>query len=298
MLVNEMATFVEAAGLGSIAAAGRSLGLPKSTVSRRIRRLEEELGTQLVQTGPRFFRLTEAGEALRARSAPAVRELRDALHAARNGDAARGVLHVSVPQDFAASVAIAQLFSSFRRAHTDVELELSATDRMVDLTHEGVDFAFRISVGPTPGGSNLMARRLAGVSAALFASPAYLERRGVPAAPADLAEHDMLLTDIGPVQLRNGGTGVTAPLPGHAPVRVSSMSFLLSGACADMGIAPINTLISGPLVASGQLVPVLPEWGLEGANLHLIWPSSRLESPRRRTFIDFVVEYTRSWPDR
>ncbi|MFK7931023.1 MAG: LysR substrate-binding domain-containing protein [Myxococcota bacterium] len=297
MSIEAVATFVEAAEKGSMAAASRALGLPTSTVSRRIHRLEEELGVQLVESNARLFRLTEAGDALLRRSAAAVRDLREAMHALRDGgNPVRGQLRITAPQDLGSADVMAQLFAKFRADNPHVELLIDLGDRKVDLVAEGVDFAFRIHQGPVQGQRSLMSRRLLAMHARLFASPAYVEQHGAPDTVEDLTEHAMIMPTFGaPWTLEHVQSGETTSITMDAPVQSTSLSFIGAAARAHMGIAPIPTLIASPAVERGDLVQVLPDWQLKGARLSLLWPESRLPSPRRRTFLDFTVAHTAGW---
>lgn len=291
MAIEEVATFVEAAEQGSMAAASRTLGIPTSTVSRRIHRLEEELGVQLVEAHARMFRPTEAGEALLRRSASAIRDIREALHAASDGgNAVRGQLRITAPQDVGASVGMATLLAAFRAAHPGVELLIDLSDRRVDLTAEGVDFAFRIHIHALQAQPSLMVRRLATVSAGLFASPVYVAENGAPGSIEELAGHTFVAPTFGRSwQLTHAVSGDSTELDMDAPVQSTSLSFMAPAACAHMGIAPMPDLIARPFVARGDLVRVLPDWRLAEANLSILWPASRQPAPRRRIFLDFVV---------
>ncbi len=297
MSIQEIATFVEAAEKGSMAAASRALGVPTSTVSRRIHRLEEALGVQLVETHARLFRLTEAGDALLKRSAAAVRDLREAAHAIRDGsDTVRGQLRISAALDLGSSAAMARLLADFRSLNPGIELLVDLADRRVDLMAEGVDFAFRIHVGALRAQPSLMVRRLATLSGGLFASPSYLARHGTPRSVEELAQHSLISPTFQlPWRLCHTPTGSVEILETIAPVRSTSLSFMVPAACADMGIAPAPGLVVGPSLARGELVRVLPQWHLLAASLSLLWPASRLPAPRRRTFLDFVVAHTEPW---
>ena len=296
MGIEEVATLVEAAERGSMAGASRALGVPTSTVSRRIHRLELELGVQLVESSTRLFRLTEHGAALLQRAKPAVRELQEAMHAISHGDPVQTQLRISVPQDIGASAAMCTLLKDFRDAHPQVELLLDLTNRQVDLTAEAIDFAFRAHLGPLRGRGSLMTRRLTLLSAGFFASPSYLEGAPPILQPADLADHVMILPTFGwPWRLENLESGQSLELDLKATVQSTSFSFMRPATSAHMGIAPMPKLLAAPYLKSGELLGVLPEWQLPAGSLSLLWPKSRLDSPQRRAFLDFVVVRASAW---
>ena len=296
MGIEEVATLVEAAERGSMAAASRALGVPTSTVSRRIHRLELELGVQLVETSTRLFRLTEHGAALLQRAKPAVRELQEVMHAMSHGGPVRSQLRISTPQDLGGSMALCSLLKAFRDEHPQVELLIDLTDRQVDLTTEGIDFAFRAHLGTLRGRGTLMTRRLANLSAGFFASPSYLEQAPALNHPSDLTAHVMILPTFGwPWRLRHLETEEVLDLKPKASVQSTSFSFMRPATSAHMGVAPMPKLLAAPFVESGGLVQVLPKWELPAGGLSLLWPKSRLDSPQRRAFLDFVVARASDW---
>ena len=299
MAIQDIATFVDAAELGSMSAAGRALGVPASTISRRIHRLEDALGVQLVETHARLFRLTEAGDMLLRRCSAAVRDLREAEHALRDGGGlVRGQLRITVPQDLGVSDAMAKLLATFREQTPGVDLLVDLSDRRVDLMAEGVDFAFRVHIGALQAQPSLMARRLASLSAGLYASRAYLRDHGTPAAIEELEQHHLVFPSFGrPWTISNPGTGASHVLGYAAAVMSSSLGFMVPAARADMGIAPIPAVVARASVDRGELVRVLPDWCFPDASVSILWPSSRLPAPRRRSFLDFVVAATAAWSE-
>lgn len=297
MSIQEIATFVEAAEQGSMAGASRALGIPTSTVSRRIHRLEDELGAKLVEVHSRLFRLTEVGDALLRRSSSAVRDLRDALHAVRDGgNGLRGQLSITVAQDLGASAPMAELLAAFRAEHPEVELLIDLDDRPVDLTAEGIDFAFRIHSRPLKAQGSLMTRALGPALAGMFASPAYVAEHGSPQTVEQLADHTTICPSfVNVLSFHQRSTGRKVDVELTSPVQSTSVSFMAPAARANMGIAPVSILVADPFVQRGELVRVLPDWHMASANMSLLWPGTRLPSPRRRTFLDFVVQHTANW---
>src|SRR5690606_11309583 len=149
MSLEDLASFVAAADQGSLTGAAHALGVPKSTISRRLARLEEALGQQLAWRTSRTFRLTEAGEALYRRSAPALLDLDEALGAARDASTEpAGALRITAPVDLGGSAPMAEAMVRFAQTWPRLQLEVDLSDRVVDLVAEGVDVACRLHTGP------------------------------------------------------------------------------------------------------------------------------------------------------
>jgi DNA-binding transcriptional LysR family regulator len=185
----ELALFVRVAETGSFSRAGREIGMAQPTVSRVIGALETRLGVKLLMRTTRKVTPTEAGLALLDRARIVLSELEEAEGAARGAGGLVGVLRVATPVTFGARE-IAPRLAAFLEAHPALRIELLMADRRVDLMEEGVDLAIRL--GPLED-SSFVSRRLASAPRYLVASPAYLQRRGAPASPADLQAHDVIL---------------------------------------------------------------------------------------------------------
>ncbi|MCB9680634.1 MAG: LysR family transcriptional regulator [Alphaproteobacteria bacterium] len=290
MQLEDLATYVEAVDAGSLAGAARALGVPKSTVSRRLARLEADLGEELVVRHARLFQLTDVGRGLYERTAGAVRDLRRAAQEVHDAhDDLAGELRLSMPQDLGIAEPMVRFLTGFRADHPQIELEVDLSDRRVDLVAERFDFAFRIHLGPLPSTDALQLIRLDTLGGGLFASPAYLARRGTPSHPDQLADHDTVASwsSRGPMPLRmtQAGTGAHLELRFQAPLRSSSLTFPPTAAALGAGIAYVPFFAAAARVARGELVPVLPGWEVGAATLSLVWPTSRLPHPRRRAFL-------------
>jgi DNA-binding transcriptional LysR family regulator len=291
MGLEEIGTFIEAVDRGSLTAAGNALGVPKSTVGRRIARLEAELGQELLRRTSRTFALTAAGEALYQRAAPAVRDLTEAARFAREDDAALvGELKVTVTVDLGSSLPFVRLCARFHELHPGVRLTVDLSDRMVDLVAEGVDVAFRVHGGPLPDRALLRARRVGPFRFAMYASPAYLARRDAPEHPGALVNHaciGMSFFDQGWPLAHAGGPAEIFPIgPG---LRGSGTGFHPTAVTVGAGIGLLPACIGEELVASGLAERVLPGWESPAATLSLVWPVSRVSSRRLRAFLDHVL---------
>jgi len=272
--LNRVAVFLRVVELQSFTAAAEALGLPKSSVSRSVARLEEELGVQLLQRTTRAVQLTDAGRLYFEESSRALSALEEARERLSQLDSRpQGAVRVTAPVDLGALV-LAALATRFVRRTPGITLEFLLTGRIVNLVEEGVDLAVR--AGPLRD-SSLIARRVNGLEAWLFASPAYLDARGTPSALTDLASHDCVLfrpkrgqgewTLIGPA----GQTRLTV----RGPVAADDFTFLREAVLAGAGIGLLPAVQCEQDVARGRLVRLLPSYSGPSAPLHVVWPASR-----------------------
>jgi DNA-binding transcriptional LysR family regulator len=186
--LEDIRAFNEVVDSGSLTRASLRLGMSKSMVSRRLARLEAELGTSLLARSTRGLSLTEAGSDFRPYAQRMVAELQSARDALSRQGEATGRLRLAAPTSFGSSH-LAPVLAELAVRHPQIEINTSYSDRMVDLVSEGFDAAIRMG---NLADSTLIARRIAPVRAVLVASPEYLARKGVPRTPADLADHDAI----------------------------------------------------------------------------------------------------------
>lgn len=299
MSLEAIGTFVVAAERGSLSAAARALGVPKSTVSRRIVRLEAELGVELVRRTSRTFRLSEAGEVLYRRSAPAVRDLEEAARSACDAAAQpTGELRLAAPLDLGAAYPFASLVSNFTQAYPQVRVSVDLADRFVDLAAEGYDLAIRVHARPLDDRAGLRVRRLGRAGCGLYASPAYLERHGTPQHPAELVHHRTV--SVSRAEAAAGwplvAPGATEPeiVPIRPHLLASSIGFVPAALVADAGIGFVFDLLVRDHLAAGRLVRVLPDWPPPSPTMSVVWPASRHTAPRVRAFLDFLGSHERT----
>lgn len=280
-----MALFVRVAESGSLSAAGRALGLPKATVSRRIAKLERRLGTQLLRRSTRALSLTGAGQALLDRAAPLVA---DAVAAEREILAASGtpagLLRVTAPVAFGQAVLLPRLVDFLER-HRAVRLDLELTDRRANLVADGFDLAVRMG---DMEDTELVARRIGVLQRRLVAAPAYAVRKRLPARPEELRGHDCLV--VGP-DLRHwafrratDGAEVVMPVAWRAAVR--DMLALHGATMLGLGIALIPCFLADRELAAGRLLPVLPGWEVAPTPVVALRSSARVPSLALRRLID------------
>jgi DNA-binding transcriptional LysR family regulator len=286
--LNDVATFVRVAGGGGFTVAANALGVPKSTVSRSLARLERALGVRLVHRTTRSLALTEAGRAYYERVRHAVQGVAEATADVVDlGKEPRGTIRVTAPVDVAQTL-LAEVIAGFVERYPQVRFEVSLTPRVVDLVAEGFDLAVRAS--PLRD-SSLVARRLGAATMGLYASPAYLRRRGVPKAVSDLASHEFIRfrPSRGPLVLETDTQKERVTLEGG--IEVDDLLFVrrLVETGAGIGLLPLFLAVC-PRSAPGDAVTrVLPAWTLRGSALSVVAPSARHEPRRVKLFREFLL---------
>ncbi len=290
--LNEVSAFVRVVRAGSFSAAAAELGVPKSTVSRRISRLEERLGSRLLQRTTRRMRLTEEGERYFEMVAQPLRTVNEAsLALAEGGDVPRGVLRMTAPVDFGDVISAGHI-AAFTEKYPEVHIVVELTNRVVDLVREGFDMAIRAGHMQD---STLIARRIGRSHLAAFASPEYIEKHGVPQSPAELADHKCVLFRSGPRKTRwelsrVGPAGTeTAAVDVQGQVTASDFAFLRSLIARGLGIGLLPAFSGRRFVAEGKLVRVLPGWNTESGPIHIVYPTAQHMPAKLRAFRDHLL---------
>jgi DNA-binding transcriptional LysR family regulator len=300
-------TFLKAVDGGSIAAAARQLGITPAAASQNIARLEQALGTRLLVRTTRSLALTEAGELYRARVAPMLAQLEMAeSDIADLQGQPQGRLRISCAAAFGRNM-LAPLLPRFMAAHPRVAVELLVVDRQVDQLKEDIDISIRYSHALEPG---MVVRRIAAVPMVFCAAPAYLQRRGRPATPEDLQQHDCLLyrMDVdGRVMswpyLREGQRVVPEL---NAAAVANDIDTLAMLAVHGAGITRLACFIANPLIAQGRLEPLFtqtarsrkaPRIDPEPLEFFLCYRDRQHIPAKVRVFADHVAEALREHPD-
>jgi DNA-binding transcriptional LysR family regulator len=288
--LTSMAIFVKAAETGSFAATGVALGLSSQLIGKHIRFLEASFGMRLINRTTRRQSLTEAGRAFYERSKAVLAEVEAAEALADNLQAVpRGKLRVNAPVSFG-TYSLIPMLALYLREHPDVSVDVTLTDRVVDMIEEGYEAVIRVA--PLPD-SRLIARPLAPYRLVACASPAYLSERGTPQHPADLAAHECL----GFAYWTRPADSVWEFTSAHGTqaVRVKSRMSINNGqALREAAIEGLGIILQpcdmlrGDL-ASGRLVRVLPDYEPPSRPMHLLLAPDRRPTPKLRSFIDFVV---------
>ncbi|ONH55732.1 LysR family transcriptional regulator [Pseudomonas cedrina subsp. cedrina] len=286
--------FVQVAQTHSFVAAGRVLGVTASAVGKSVARLEERLGVRLFHRSTRSVTLTAEGELFLERSRRILLEIEEAeAELSQVSQAPRGRLKVSLPL---VGHPFLPVLADFRKAYPDVELDLSFTDRRVDVVEEGYDAVLRSGEAPD---SRLSSRLLGEYRMIAVAAPAYLTSRGTPLKARDLAAHSCILfrfPNTGKLQrwsLRQDGVELDLLLP--AAMICNNLEARVCFAVQGIGIAYLPDFAIREWLDSGQLVQVLEDCAEHGS-FRMMWPSSRHPSPKLRVFIDFLKE--RLFPDQ
>jgi DNA-binding transcriptional LysR family regulator len=286
--LNDIVMFARVVEAGSFTAAARLLGMPKTTVSRRVATLEREVGVRLLQRTTRSLNLTDAGRLYYEQSSLALRTIEEAnLQLAEARTEPSGTIRISSPVGFGGHFLTAMVFD-FLTAHPKTRVELRLTDDRLNLVEHGIDLAFRTGI---LADSTLIARKLGATYRILCASPAYLARRGVPAVPADLARHHCVIA--GP-STANAHWVLDGP-KGQETVTVSGrfaaneMQAVIAAAMADYGIAQMPHGVAEVPIKDGRLCRVLDGYTTPAGGLYVVYPSSRHLSPLVKAFIELAA---------
>lgn len=289
--LNDLYYFVQVVDHGGFAQAGRTLGVPKSKLSRRIAGLEERLGVRLIQRSTRRFAVTEPGQTYYTHARAMLVEAEAAEDAIlRVQSEPRGVVRLSCPTTLL-DASVGPMLAAFLRAYPQVELHLDATNRRVDVIGEGLDLAIRVRPPPLED-SELVLRVLAERRQCLVASPALLAAMGTPATPAELMRLPSL--DLGLPQNQHvwdlhGPDGAHVAIHHQPRLVTRGMSTLRDASLAGVGIVQLPKLVTGDHLQRGELVHVLPGWAPRSELIHLVYPSRRGLLPAVRALIDFLA---------
>jgi len=282
-----MEVFCRVVDAGSFSAAARDLNVGQPAVSKSVAQLEERLGVRLLLRSAKGLTPTEAGLGFYTRAKRSIEEADEAEIAARGeGSRLAGRLRVSAAVTFARLNIVPHL-PAFLPAHPDLEVDLVLDDRDIDLVEEGIDISLRMG---NLADSTLTARKIGESSRHIVATPAYLARAGTPRSPADLLSHDAV------IYTRRGGGDVWTFTQGTADtsitvkgkIRASAAEAVREAVLANLGIAMVTAWMCPCELARGDLVVLLPEWGLPKIDLWAVFPSGRMASAKARAFAAFV----------
>ena len=279
------ALFARVVADGSLSAAGRSLGISPAMVSKRLARLEDRLGVQLLHRTTRRIALTEAGADLHREIAESMVRIGEAEARIREaGRAPAGTLRVSAPTSFG-RLHVAPLLPDFLALYPEVRLEIDLSDDYVDLLERQVHVAIRISTAP---GAEFIARRIADNRRVLCAAPAYGSAHGLPESVAELRRHRLIAAD-GQLPWRLADGMRTVEVTGPSFVRTNSSELIRELALGGVGIALRSLWDAGAALADGRLVRILPEWeGSADVAIHAVHPRGRRVPPSALAFAEFL----------
>jgi DNA-binding transcriptional LysR family regulator len=300
MDLNEIAAFAGVLREGSFTRAATVLGVPKSTLSERVTRLESQLGVRLLERTTRSLKPTPEGAAYFERVAQLVSDLDEASAAvAASHRAARGLIRIGSPTLFA-RMFLLDVIDDFMRDHPDVEVDLVAADRPFQILEEGLDVAIAVSVGP----ENLVVTKLATANRLPVASRDYVARHGAPREPADLMSHAIVLpTNLTSPGRRASWTFVSPDAP-EAPTTlslrgrlvVSSIDLALQAVLRGAGVTTAPAFLCQAEIDSGRLVRLLPRWTMPGNDLLLLHGATRDLPVRVKIFLEHMLNRFHAGP--
>lgn len=270
----------------SFTSAATTLGMQKSTVSRRIAQLEDRLGVRLLNRTTRKLRLTEVGQAYYERCRQIMQEFSEAEQAIMQLQREpTGLLRVSSPIEFG-QLFLGGVVGDFMRSYPAIQVEVELTTRAVDPVEEGVDVVIHLG---RPQDSSLVARLLMTSPRQLYASPDYIRRHGMPQTPEELSNHRCIHALVDGARKWHFQQPAQS-VPINPVLVVNNITFAREAALAGVGILNAPAFIAEPCVEAGTLVRVLEQTELPSSELHALYPSRRFQAMKVKAFIDFVVE--------
>lgn len=299
MNLNDLQVLVRVVEDGSLTAAADRLGLPKSSVSRTLARLEAGLGVRLLQRTTRSLRLTDAGRQFYDRIRRNLEDIEDAERALSEWQSSpRGHLRVTMPVELGMRF-MGSVVAEFMQKYPEVSLEAELAGRLVDLVEEGVDLGLRIG---DFNDANLIGRRLGQLCGRFYASPDYIARHGMPATPEDLEQHDFVLfrqpRENHIIVSHRDEAGVLRERRLTVKGRLTSNNahLQMDAVIAGLGIGLLPRFMTDAAVAEGHLIPILPGDAVRLGDLWAMTPSRAHMSSALRAFLDFVAERVREHP--
>jgi LysR family transcriptional regulator, regulator for bpeEF and oprC len=291
--LNAMQAYVRVVEAGTFTKAADSLGLPKATVTRLVQTLEAHLRTQLLNRTTRRVTVTPDGAAYYERAQrllSEIDELEGSLSQARV--LPRGRLRVDVPGVLGREILIPAL-GDFQARYPDIQIEMGVSDRPVDLIGDNVDCVIR---GGEITDQSLVARRIGMFEFLCCATPEYLRRHGRPEHPRELEQAPHRL--VGYFSARTGRLtplsfhrdGEVVEVSGQPALAVNDVSAYITAGLAHLGVVRLTRFLAQPLIESGQVVEVLPDWRFEPLPIYVVYPPNRHLSSKVRVFVDWAVE--------
>jgi DNA-binding transcriptional LysR family regulator len=288
-----LTVFRRVAELQSFTAAARELGLSNAAVSKHVAVLEERLGTRLLQRTTRRVAATPTGAAYLGRCAQLLDELEQLDdEVTSSASTLRGTLRVNVPMSLGL-LHVSPLLPAMLERWPELSLEVSLTDRMVDIVEEGVDVLLRVS-RTLPDSPLLVAQRLARVGYAICGAPAYFREHGTPRAPGDLANHHCIAYRSSEWELRHGDRTTRVRIAGR--LQIDSSIAIRDAVLAGAGIALLPRFYVDDLLRARRLRAVLTDYEAPPADIHVLYARQPRRSAKVRAFIELLAEHFRKAP--
>lgn len=293
MNLNDVSLFIQVVEHNSFTATADKLGIQKSTISRRISQLEDDLGVRLIHRTTRKLSLTDEGQDLFERCQPLMDELVNATdHVTSKQSEPKGRLRITMPPEMGLFI-MNDVVASFVEKYPLIKVDVELSPRVVDLVEEGIDLALRVGA---LSDSSLIGRRIAEVRLRLFASRQYLEEHGSPKTPNDLKEHKcigtLLNTQGWPFSNWNDGQPVNLDFR----LRANSLSFCKEMMLKDLGIVRLPESFCIDQVEAGTVQEILSEYTTPLVEIHALYPSRRHLNAKVRLFLDHMMASLQNHP--
>lgn len=285
MDTEDLRTFVEIADAGGVSSAARRLSVSKSIISRRLIRLEEELGVQLLARTTRGAVLTEAGTTFRDYAARVCGEIDAAKETLLPQGELRGRLRLAAPLTFGPTH-FAPVLAEMARRHPELHIHTCYTDRFVDLVAEGYDCAIRVGYLQDSG---LIARRIGPIHGKLVASPTYVSTNGAPETPDEIPRFEALMQGMETWQFLDGDKTVTARPQGR--FKADNGTALVAAAVAGLGIAYLPDDVTKEHLAAGRLVAIMTRYPPPPAGAYVLRPAGQHPARKIRVLTEILIEY-------
>jgi len=289
-LFKSIQAYVATVEAGSLVDAAEQLGTSNAAVSRYLAALEEHLGARLLNRTTRRLSMTAAGQDFYNRSQTILADIAEAeAVAGATTSSPSGLLRISAPLSFGIGT-LSRIMPGFLARYPDLRIDIDLTDRVTDLTNDGIDVAVRIAREPAT--TNVIARKIAPVKMIICAAPSYLKQRGIPQAPEDLQNYETLNYSY----LSSGDNWTLTHSDGRQSivmikprVHATNGDILRELAIASHGIIMQPDFIVSAALQSGALEPILADWSIEGYHLYAVYLSRKFLSAKVRAFIDYVI---------
>ena len=284
--LNAVRMFVKVVEAEGFAGASRALGVPKSTISRKVQELEAVLGQRLAHRNTRGLALTEAGRSLYARCRDVAEEMATAVEQARSGSGGlAGLLRVTAPVGIGQSK-VQPILGRFLARHPNIRAELALNDERVNVVKDGFDVALRMG---ELADSGLRVKRVADFQRVVCASPGYIAAHGAPVEPEELQHHACLLIRRDAAIWELQSAGVCKRVPVSWRLCVNNIAAIRAAALEGAGIAELPVHLIAEDLTTGRLVHVLKEWRPPATALSALFPPGGRIAPAAKAFVDFMA---------
>ncbi|WEZ84478.1 LysR family transcriptional regulator [Rhizobium sp. 32-5/1] len=287
--LNRLAYFVAVVDAGSFTRAAEYLGITKAVVSQQVAKLEEEVGTTLLMRTTRRLQPTEAGRMFHLRCVLVLREAEDALRElAQARTEPKGLLRITAPYDYGTSV-IVPLVTAFTARYADCKVELSLSDKMVDLVADNMDLAIRVG---WLADSSLQARRVGTFRQYLVGTPHLVSKVAKLNGPGDLPSlpfvaNNALKEPLDWTFTRNEGEARTVRF--RADIAINTTPAVMEAVRQGGGLSVLPDFLAAADIASGRLTHVLPDWHLPSGGVYTVYPAARFRPPKVSAFVDLLI---------